>query len=120
MLPQGSSKAIVTRRSAECLDMGVFVESSDSLRRELTAEPVGFLDQTYAASAPRSSQGRRNATGPAADNEHIARHVSGATGLGDGNQGRSRLADRWHLHDVDEGFQTCFHSSEGNPSSNLP
>src|SRR5437899_4704877 len=50
MLPQGLSKAIVTRRSAESLDMGVFVESSDSLRGELTAEPVGFLDQTYAAS----------------------------------------------------------------------
>jgi hypothetical protein len=67
--------------------MEVFVESGDSLGRELASEPIGFLDQTHAASAPCRSQRRRYTTRPSADNEYVARHVDGMAIFGDGNQG---------------------------------
>ena len=52
--------------------MRMFVESGDSLRRELASEPVSFLDQTYAASTPRGSQRRRYAASSPADNQYVA------------------------------------------------
>jgi hypothetical protein len=48
--------------------MRVFVESGDSLRGELASKPVGFLDETYAASTRRGSQSRRYTARSPADN----------------------------------------------------
>src|SRR5438034_11374398 len=65
------AQGVVAPRPAEALDVLVLVERRHALCCELPANPVRLLDQADGSSAARSRQRRRDATRPAAGDEHV-------------------------------------------------
>jgi hypothetical protein len=86
----------------------MFVEGSNSLGRKLTSEPVGFLDETYAAPGSRRSQGSGDAASSRADNQHVTGNIICGIVFVDANHGCARIARKRNPHHVDKSFEAPF------------
>ena len=111
MIPQSLAQAIVAGGAAELLDVLVLVERGNALRRQLSADPVRFLDEMDMTSAPGGGERGGNSAGAASDHEHVARDVTRVAKIRHAHDGDGRIAVHRHPHDVDEGVERTVHLS---------
>ena len=100
VIANGPTERVVRARAAEALDVVVLVEGRHSLSRELSADPVGFLEKADCAAGPNRGQRSRHATGAPAHHQHVAADIFGVSGHQVLKHGCGRVARRQDLHDV--------------------
>ena len=71
-----AAEGLVAFRAAEGLDQRMFV-GRDGLRRELAAEPIGFLGQDHPEARARRGEGGGEAPQAAADDDEIGGEFAG-------------------------------------------